>query len=237
MMPAAGVLADLRGDMTVRSGVVLSDALHSAHPSIQTACRNGIDAIASCGVMLARREGLAAIEAADEAVFTIMQGEAARCHRDLLHAETIGSMLRRRLAKGLEIDDATLAHAVAQRPALGDAFLSQVLQSNDVAILPVMTIRTPSAAECDPGDAAFRPRTLYELSRLTRFVNMLGFPAVALPVGFDDRDLPVALQIVGRPGSDRALLALAAAVQRRTDWHGRVPDAIALVVPQDGAGK
>ena len=131
-------------------------------------------------------------------------------------------MLRRRLAKGLDIDDAALAAAVAQRPPLAAAFVAW-LGPSDVAILPVMTIRTPPAVECDPERAEFRPRTLYELSRLTRFVNMIGFPAVALPVGFDDRGLPVALQIVGRPGADRALLALAAAVQQRSDWHGRVP--------------
>jgi aspartyl-tRNA(Asn)/glutamyl-tRNA(Gln) amidotransferase subunit A len=224
IVPAARVLANLAGPAPVRTGVVIGDAFAAAHPAVARACQDGIDLIAG-GVALQRRDALALIESADAALFTILQGEAARQHRGLIESDAIGPVLRRRLAKGLEVDDAALAVALAARVPLAAAFLAW-LGPADVAILPVMTICTPPVAECDPQSAEFRARTLYELSRLTRFVNLIGFPAVALPVGFDDRGLPVALQIVGRPGADLALLALAAAVQQRSDWHGRTPAAI-----------
>jgi aspartyl-tRNA(Asn)/glutamyl-tRNA(Gln) amidotransferase subunit A len=155
-----------------------------------------------------------------------MQGEAARVHAGRLDHPAISPVLRRRLAKGLMIDDATLAASRAARPQLVKDFEEQVLGKADAAILPVMAIRTPPLAEADPASPTFSARQLYELSSYTRFVNMLGFPAVSIPVGFDDRGLPVALQMVGRTGSDFALIALAVRVQEKTEWHGRIPIAI-----------
>ena len=67
------------------------------------------------------------------------------------------------------------------------------------------------------------PRMLAELTRLTRWVNYLGVPALVVPCGVDSRGLPLSLQLVGRPFSEALLLAAGRAYQRATDWHRRVP--------------
>jgi aspartyl-tRNA(Asn)/glutamyl-tRNA(Gln) amidotransferase subunit A len=231
LMPALQVVADasLRRTLPpVRGAVVLSDLVEAAEPSVRAACRAGIEAIEGIGVAIERRGGEAMLGRIDPPVLAVLQAEAARTHRRLIDlAALLGPALRTRLGKGLAVDEATLANSLSQRASFAAGFMYNALGQADIALLPVMAIRTPPAAECDPGSATFNARTLYELSRFTRFVNYLGLPAVVLPVGFDDRGMPVALQLVGRPNADVALVALAEAVQRTTDWHGRVPTAVA----------
>lgn len=217
-------------DGSIAHAVAIADCFDAAELPVHRACLQGVDAIEASGVRLERRTSLAEIEAIGARTLIILQAEAARVHRARIDDPTIPAVLRKRLAKGLAIDDATLATNLSARESLTREFTARVFGAADAIILPVMAIRVPRAVETDPASDKFSASTLYALSRFTRFVNMLGFPAVAIPVGFDDRGLPVALQIVGRPHSDRALLTLAQAVQDKTEWHARVPAAIADAV-------
>ncbi|MHB8575356.1 MAG: amidase [Dehalococcoidia bacterium] len=53
--------------------------------------------------------------------------------------------------------------------------------------------------------------------------NVAGLPAVSVPNGFGERGLPTAIQFVGRAFDENRVLAVAAAYQRLTDWHLRLP--------------
>jgi aspartyl-tRNA(Asn)/glutamyl-tRNA(Gln) amidotransferase subunit A len=53
--------------------------------------------------------------------------------------------------------------------------------------------------------------------------NLCGLPALAVPCGFTENNLPVGLQFVGRAGDDFAVIQAARTFQAHTEWHRRHP--------------
>jgi len=219
------VVADKPGAAAdIRTAAVLTNAFAASDDDIARVCRDGVPAIGDLGISLVNRAGMP--DEADRQALLVMQAEAARTHRARLEDPRIESTLRKRLAKGFSIDDAALAASLDARTALREEFLQQTLGGCDIALLPVMPIGTPAVTEVDPALPTFKARTLYAMSRFTRFANYIGLPVLAVPVGFDTRGLPVGLQIVGRPDSEAALIEVGSALQARHDWHGRIPSEI-----------
>jgi aspartyl-tRNA(Asn)/glutamyl-tRNA(Gln) amidotransferase subunit A len=63
-------------------------------------------------------------------------------------------------------------------------------------------------------------------TRLVRALNVLGLPAVSLPCGFDQRGLPLGLQVAGPAFSEASLLRIAAAVEDALGISGVKPESI-----------
>ncbi|WP_158292077.1 amidase [Paracraurococcus ruber] len=93
----------------------------------------------------------------------------------------------------------------------------------DLLLAPVLAIPVPTIAETTGKRGRDYLDMVVALTRNTKVVNYLGLPALSLPAGFDARGLPLAVQLIGRPGGEAVLLRAGEAYQRRTDWHRRLP--------------
>jgi amidase len=60
-----------------------------------------------------------------------------------------------------------------------------------------------------------------EFTPYTAIANVTGTPAIALPLYERDDGLPLAVQLIGRPAQEGALLALAAQLEAALPWVGR----------------
>ncbi len=151
-----------------------------------------------------------ALEALRDVQRAIMLGEGARALGSLQDRERsrLSATLNAGLDEGREVDDAALAKAHASRRTMIAGALAW-LSSYDALVAP------PA-----PGPAAEGLDTTGDPSCCT-FASLVGAPALTLPVGRAPNGLPVGMQLVGRPGEDGALLAVAAWCEARLPrWKG-----------------
>ena len=53
--------------------------------------------------------------------------------------------------------------------------------------------------------------------------NILGIPAISLPLAMHSTGLPIGVQVGARPAAEHVILQLAAALEAAMPWTGRVP--------------
>jgi aspartyl-tRNA(Asn)/glutamyl-tRNA(Gln) amidotransferase subunit A len=100
-----------------------------------------------------------------------------------------------------------------RRPALTAEFLA-ALGSADLLLAP--TTRHPAIPKEDV-DETVSP------VQMTRFVNILGLCALAMPNGMTASGLPTSLQIIGRPLAESMVLRVGWAFEQAGEWHRMAP--------------
>jgi amidase len=121
-----------------------------------------------------------------------------------LLAENKLQAFARKLLQFLEPYNAVLTPALAQRP----------LRTGEVHG------RGPDAWDHFRRSGLFTP--------YTAICNVLGVPAISLPLYHGDDGLPTAVQVIGKPASEDRLLALAGQLEAALPWAGRRPDAVGV---------
>ncbi|MEO5348287.1 MAG: Asp-tRNA(Asn)/Glu-tRNA(Gln) amidotransferase subunit GatA [Magnetococcus sp. YQC-3] len=101
------------------------------------------------------------------------------------------------------------------------------LIANDfqAAFTQVDLLLTPTAPETAfrLGEKQNDPVRMYLSDIFTINVNLAGLPGISLPCGFDEQNLPIGVQLIGRPLEEGTILAAGHAFQQATDWHLRSP--------------
>ncbi|XP_065869684.1 fatty acid amide hydrolase [Euphorbia lathyris] len=94
----------------------------------------------------------------------------------------------------------------------------EIFKKVDVIVTPTTGMTAPIIP---PTALKYGETDMQVTAYLMRFVisaNLLGLPAISIPVGYDKQGLPIGLQLIGRPWGEATLLRLASAVE---ELHGK----------------
>jgi aspartyl-tRNA(Asn)/glutamyl-tRNA(Gln) amidotransferase subunit A len=155
-------------------------------------------------------------------VGTVLDAEAASAFRDLIESGRIRDML----VPGNRTDGyaASLVLAVDYLQAM--RVRAVMKRKLDALYARFDAVVAPSRATVAyPVDTEFHkayPR-FGEAVPLIPAGNVAGLPALSVPNGFGENNLPTGIQFTGRAWSEGRLLAIAHAYQQATDWHRKRP--------------
>ncbi|HWI82494.1 amidase [Ramlibacter sp.] len=129
-------------------------------------------------------------------------------NREQIKPEALWEYDQSRLLTGTEFTSASV-----QRTAFYQHMLS-LLARHDVLALPVSQVWPFDARERWPrAIAGVAMDTYHRWMEVVIYATFAGLPCISVPAGFDQRGLPMGLQLIGQPRGELALLCLAQAYE------------------------
>lgn len=159
----------------------------------------------------------------------VMKAEGSANHGNWKRADSghYSNEVGKRLEAGYFIPATDYINALQYRGQALQEFTDAVFSKVDVLHTPVLPMPTPSLEDTAYSDGPAYLKMVVALTRNTKVVNYFGLPALSVTCGFTPDGLPTSFQLIGRPFSEDLLLRLGHQYQLETDWHERMPTAVA----------
>jgi aspartyl-tRNA(Asn)/glutamyl-tRNA(Gln) amidotransferase subunit A len=123
------------------------------------------------------------------------------------YRDRYGNDVAEKLDRCLEVTDREYEAGLETRERYRER-LAELMRGVDVVLTPTLPMVAPPVGI---GDLALRDR----LTLFTYPFNATGAPALAVPCGAAEADLPASVQVAARPGMDALVLGVGALIERR----------------------
>jgi aspartyl-tRNA(Asn)/glutamyl-tRNA(Gln) amidotransferase subunit A len=167
--------------------------------------------------------GVQEVELSTDTDRTVVRCEAYAYQQKYLpqHEKDYDPETLRRIRSGADVT--APQYIQAQRELLQQRRqILQLFESVDLILTPTTPMLAPTFNELQAAPDQLRNKEMIML-RNTRPFNVYGLPSISLNCGFSKSGLPIGLQIIGAPGTEGSVLAVAHVYQKQTDWHKRRP--------------
>jgi len=236
------LVCDVKG---VKIGLPKECFTGGLEPDVQKTMENAIDTYRNLGVEF-REISLPTLDYAVAAYYLIATAEASSnlARYDGVHyghrtkdpkdyievytksrAEAFGEEVKRRIMLGTYAlssgyYDAYYLKALKVRNLIRGDF-TKAFEKCDCVMMPV----APTTA-FKIGEKVNDPLQMYLSDIYTIAANLAGIPGISIPCGFDDKNLPIGLQILTPTFTEDKLLRIARMYESQTNWNTRTPPII-----------
>lgn len=153
------------------------------------------------------------------AVTTLLSEAAVALKRFLPRKSEMGEDIQGYLEKGLAIPAVEYLEAQRVRGQIRRQF-SELFQSVDCLLTPTTPMAAPKIGQKEVAFAGLKQETRAAATRFTRGMNAVGFPAISIPCGLTQQNLPIGLQIIAAANQEDKMLYIAAAIEDSLGFSG-----------------
>ncbi|AEG43128.1 amidase [Isoptericola variabilis] len=151
-----------------------------------------------------------------------MAGASAVPIDDPSRLDLLEPLTRWLVGRGREVPARQLVEALRTLSGFERRLVAQV-SAFDAVVTPALAMTPRPLGWFDAEDPERNFEQQCQYTPFTSWLNVSGLPAVTVPTHWTDDGLPMGIQIIGRPGGELTLLALAAQLEDRLRWPDRRP--------------
>jgi aspartyl-tRNA(Asn)/glutamyl-tRNA(Gln) amidotransferase subunit A len=203
----------------LRAGIPVNYFFENINKEVLSAVKQAIKVVERLGVNI-REVNFPAVDEIIAAYTSITLAEEAAIHKRMYYqyAQEYTYESKVRLEASFFISATEYIDALRIRPKL----IAQVLEKMrdvDVVLMPTQPIVAPKVGETKVMINGHSEDYSLSMIRLLKPFNLLGFPALSICCGFNSQNLPIGLQIIGKPFQDPLVLRIGHHYEQATPWY------------------